>query len=309
MGQYFKFVNPERKEWIELPSMLKLPEMMGTPMAARVVMYMLFEGPFDGTTLLDRLYDVDDPKVQTGIAEMIVDEADREYERFQDHDRCNAELSRAIRDVGHDAFDPERADIEHVTDYPWAIRQDYARRVGSFSELGSFASTYRNDDGTWNEADLQRVVCAGFTIGEDSVCGRWAGDPVRIVGDYAETDYYSAMYGTVVVDCPSGETVEWNGPRPRRCEPTDDGRVHGTSYRRYDELASTGETVKLSSRVDVEAEFGTFVRYEATEWTDITDDVVHEMARYMPDEFAELLEEETVTEPETVFGSGQNTRA
>lgn len=301
-GQYFKYVNPEKKEWIELPSMVKLPEMMSTPIAAQVVMYTLFEGPFDGTTLLDRLYDEDDPKVAEATADRIEVEAQRECERFQDEDWLTRRLERAIRDAEHPGYEQEDADLDDLLLYPDEIRQAFARKCGDADEIGSAHSTYRDDDGSWDYGSLKRTVCAGFKTGEDAMCGRWAGNRVRLVGDYADNDYYSAMYGTIVADV-DGEIVEGSGMHPERREILDDDPEFGDQrVRHYNELAEPGDTVRVNG------DYGEFIRFEESEWTNITEDVFAEMARYMPDQFGELLDD-VQSNPETQFGTGQNSRA
>lgn len=253
MGQYFCLVNTEKKEWISLPGGMKLPEIVAHDMAPKVMTYMMFEGPFDGTTLLDRLYDVDDPKVAEATADWIEDEK----ERYADSDR---------------------------------------------------SSVYQNDDGTWQYDKIKRSVCAGFTIGEDSICGRWAGNRVRIVGDYAESGLYNAMDGTIIAETESGKRVSWSGRHPEKVEEIEcDGP--GKRVRHYDVDARPGDEIRLSTQADgVDShQHGTFVEFKDSEWTNITSDVFDEMARYMPERFGELADDaQHVT---LKFGTGANTRA
>ena len=253
MGQYFILVNTEKKEWISLPGGMKLPEIVASELPPKVMTYMMFEGPFDGTTLLDRLYDTDDPKVEQGIDEYIEREVEREEER------------------GKESF-------------------------------------HRTDDGGWNRERIKRSVCAGFTIGEDSICGRWAGNRVRIVGDYAESGLYNAMDGKIIAETDNGKRVSWMGRHPEKVEQLPcDGP--GRRVRHHDVDAQPGDEIRLSTQADgVDShQHGTFVRFKNSEWTNITEDVFSEMARYMPDRFGEL--EDSVENVEITFGSGQNTRA
>jgi len=232
---------------------MKLPEILANDMAPKIMTYMMFEGPFDGTTLLDRLYDVDDEKVAEATAEYI----EREKERHADTDRN---------------------------------------------------SVYQNDDGTWQYDKIKRSVCASFTIGEDSICGRWAGNRVRIVGDYAESGLYDAMDGTIVAETDDGERVTWQGRHPEKVEELEcDGP--GRRVRHHDVDAIPGDEIRLSTQAEgVDShQHGTFVEFQSSEWTNITDDVFSEMARYMPERFGEL--EEDVGSVSLKFGTGINSRA
>lgn len=253
MGQYFKLVNAEKKEWIALPGGMKLPEILMNDMAPKVMTYMMFEGPFDGTTILDRLYDIDDPKVAEATAELIEREEAREEETGRD-------------------------------------------------------SVYRhNEHGTWKYDQIKRTVCAGFTIGEDSVCGRWAGNRVRIVGDYAESGLYDAVKGTITAKTEDGDEVTWTGFHPEKVEQIPcDGP--GQRVRHWDVDAVPGDEIRLSTQAEgVDShQHGTFVSYDPGDWTNITDDVYDEMARYMPEEFGELNED--IDSVSLKFGTGVNAR-
>ena len=248
-------VNTEKKEWISLPGGMKLPEILANDMAPKVMTYMMFEGPFDGTTLLDRLYDVDDEKVADATAEWI--------------EREKANLAERDSDRG---------------------------------------SVYQNDDGTWQYDKIKRSVCAGFTIGEDSICGRWAGNRVRIVGDYAESGLYNAMNGKIIAETENGKRVSWMGRHPEKVEQLPcDGP--GRRVRHHDVDAQPGDEIRLSTQADGvtdSGQHGTFVRFENSEWTNITEDVFSEMARYMPERFGEL--EDSVESVDIEFGTGINSR-
>ncbi|WP_153953019.1 hypothetical protein [Halosegnis longus] len=336
MGQYFRPVNPDKKEYLSLPSLAKLPEKVSDPLSGQIMLYLLFEGPFDGTTLLDRLYDQDDERVVEATAARIEDEQLRERQVFMPDDdggnrTIERALKRAIRDADGWDEDEFEVDIDAVETYPMKIRQGFAENLYERA-----MSTYRVHErdaerdpsltvGEWNMEKLKRIVCAGFQTGDDAMCGRWAGDSIRLIGDYAgpveldgeETDLYTAMEGTVVADITYGNTterIEWRAGHPTRIEVVDDDDTSqfGTTFRDYREEASPGDSIRVRKSAvpdyiqgDQVPETATFVRYEETEWTDITDDVYAEMARYMPGQFGELVEDEDLSVTEQ-FGTGQN---
>lgn len=302
MGQYFKLINVDKNEVCALPGGLKLPEIMSNDMAGSVLTYLMFEGPFDGTTLLDQLYTEDDPKVQETIEERIEAEKEREKQRRNSSEPKERYLSQAIRRTEDHPFEQDDADISNLQKFPQQVIDKYEEL---FEERTR--STYRNDDGSWNRDRLKRVVCAGFKTGEDALCGRWAGDEVTIIGDYADRELYDAMYGTVVVRLDNGELAEWVGPHPEAEEPVpSDGP--GVRARLLDRDAQPGDQVRARSSLDCGQDHVEFVEYKENEWDTITASVYSEMARYMPDKFGELEDKIDESEVDIVFGSGRNAR-
>jgi len=299
MGQYFKLVNAEKKEVVNLPQGIKLPEIMSSGLSGQVVTYLLFDGPFDGTTLLDRLYNEHDEQVQDGIDKKIEAEKKLEEERKNDEEGKLRMLESAIRYTDDHPFEPEDADLSDLQRFPQQVidkyEEKYERRV---------YSVYRKDNKNWDRSKMKRTVCAGFYTGEDAICGRWAGDDVRIVGDYADNDLYSAMDGTVVVRLNNGELAEWTGPHPEAEEPLESNE-YSTRARMLNRDAEPGDMVR-ANRLDCGQKHAEFVEYKENEWDDITASVYHEMARYMPDKFGELAD--NVGDPDIVFGSGRNER-
>ena len=239
MGQYTKFVNVDREEVVQQPEGTKIPEVMWSGLSGQVMMYLLFDAPFDGTTDLPGLYTEDDDLTQQLVDEMIT------------------------REIGLEA--------KNDTD-----------------------SVYRNDDGSWDYDRLQRVALAGGYTGENAICGRWAGDDVRIIGDYAEDGYYHAIEGTIVAERPLGGEVTWYGRHPSPV---------GKSY---EVDAREGDRVETySTDADGKEEVIFIEHIEDNGWDDITDSVFAEMARYMPGQFKQLVEDRDV-DPDIVFGSGSN---
>jgi hypothetical protein len=155
------------------------------------------------------------------------------------------------------------------------------------------SSTYRADDGSWERDKLRRVALAHGYTGEHSICGRWAGDDVRIIGDYADDDYYHAIEGTVVVERPLDGECEYYGRHPSPVE----------GSHRVD--AKPGQAVETYSLDGDGKEEVVFVEHiEDNGWDDITDSVFAEMARYMPGQFGQL--DDGDLDPDIVFGSGSN---
>ena len=247
MGQYTRFVNVDREEIVRQPEGTKIPEVMWSGLSGQVMMYLLFDAPFDGTTDLPGLYGEGDD-----LTKQLVDE----------------KISREI------ALEEERREDP-----------DYDRDP---------SSTYRADDGSWDHDKLQRVALAHGYTGEHSICGRWAGDDVRIIGDYADDNYYHAIEGTVVAErSPSCEQVEYYGCHP---SPVEGGH-------RVD--AKPGQVIETYSTDADGKEEVIFVEHiEDNGWDDITDSVFSEMARYMPGQFGQL--DDGDLDPDIVFGSGSN---
>jgi len=300
MGQYFRLVNVDQQETVDVPHGIKLPEIMSSGLSCQVMAYLMFDGPFDGTTLLDRLYTEDDPRVQEGIEEYIEQEKEIESERKNDPEVKERCLRSAIRFTDDHPFDEDDVDIDNIDKFPQQIVDKYEEKYNQ-----RVYSTYREDNLNWRRDRIKRVVCAGFYTGEDSICGRWAGDDVRIIGDYAEDDYYAAMYGEVVVKLDNGELTSWTGAHPEAEEPLESEGQWSTRARLLNRKAEPGDWVR--SRKDTGQDHVEFVEYNENAWDDITASVYHEMARYMPNKFGELADKVS-GEPEIVFGSGRNER-
>jgi len=301
MGQYFKYVNVDKKEVVDVPNGIKLPEIMHNGLSGQVVTYLLFDGPFDGTTLLDRLYNEDDPIVQEAIEERIEFETKHEEKRKNDVELKELCLRSSIRFTNGHIFDRDDADIDNLDKFPQKIIDEYEEKYKK-----RVYSIYREDNLNWDRSKIKRTVCASFYTGEHSICGRWSGDDVRIIGDYAEDDYYDAMYGEVVVRLENGKLARWTGPHPEAEEPIETNNEYSTQARLLGRDAEPGDMVR-ASRLDCGQEHVEFVEYNENEWNNITSSVYHEMARYMPDQFGELADM-VKSEPEIVFGSGRNER-
>ena len=176
--------------------------------------------------------------------------------------------------------DPDDVDKDDVE--AW-IDRETASEVESDRE-----SVYRADDGSWDRAKIRRVVAAGYEISEaNEFAGRWAGDRVRLVGDYAENDLYSAPEGRIVAQLNSGEMVSWEGWHPSRVEPAGRSPAGGQSIRHFDEDAEPGDTIQIPSTVESDEQFAEFVRYESNEWTILGEELHREFAEFMGQEWLE----------------------
>lgn len=255
MGQYFKLVNPDREEYVDLPGPMKAIERLTNPIATAALGFLLLEGPQDGTAFLANA-DPDDPQLQDGISDVKAREGESERKR----DRKSVYRKR----------DPETRD--------------------------------RTDE--WDEHKIARVAASDLAIDEaNDYAGRWAGDDVRLVGDYADNNLYGAMYGTVVAETDDGETVEYDGSHPNRevpCRAGTDccdtpGRAEAHHYR---EDAEPGDSIGLRS-ADCEADFGTFLRYEKNGWADITEGLMAELEGFVGESFFE--DREPVIRPDMVL--------
>ncbi len=146
---------------------------------------------------------------------------------------------------------------------------------------------YDEETGEWERKRIARVIGAGEPIADTfEYAGRWHADAVSLTGDYAESGLYDKQYGRVVVQLPSGAMTSWNGSHPNRQTP-EESEMHGTVIRDHREQAEPGDSVRVPSNVDADAQFAEFARYEEPEWTDITDGVLEEFIEFVGQEWLE----------------------
>jgi hypothetical protein len=255
-GQYFKVVNESRNEYLEPPGLMKAIERVTDGTAMGLIGYLLLEGPMDGTVLYRAVDDED--RIEQAIEAYLEQEYEREREIFFDLDE--GQLQRRV---------DRRSE-------PWMDEQDLAKlRAEQLAEMA--ASIYRDDDFELDPDDrqLERVALSSDQISEAlEYAGRWAGDEITMIGDYADRDLYHNADGILTYETPDGEIEEVKKPHPRREEPHEGDMT----ARVYDELAEPGDTIRIDN------EFCTFIGYEEQEWTDITDGVCREFARLVGDE-------------------------
>lgn len=146
---------------------------------------------------------------------------------------------------------------------------------------------YDEETGEWDRDRIARVVGAGDSIAETfEYAGRWHGDAVSLTGDYAESGLYDEQYGRVVAQLPDGSMTAWSGRHPNR-ETPEESDLHGTVIRDHREDAETGDSIRVPTSADADAQFAEFARYEAPEWTDITDGVLEEFIEFVGEEWLE----------------------
>jgi|APHM01.1.fsa_nt_gi hypothetical protein len=224
MGQYFKFVNPDREEFIQLPGGMKLIERITDPAAMAIVGFMLFEGPCDGThlgSLSDNL-NIEPVELQQKVDEQIIEEK----ERTSDKD---------------------------------------------------YTSIYYDEETTsWERDKLRRVVVAGYDIDEAlDYCGRWAGDSIRLVGDYAD----NGLYGEARTKCryrraDGSEFTGYSGTGP--LVNRSPGEFDGSFKLAHDEITH-GDTVAITDPETNERICAEYIGEATNQWTDITDPMLEEM--------------------------------
>lgn len=235
MGQYFQFVNVDRKETVHPPGGMKAIERLTSPVTMALLGYLLLDGPNDGTAFL-RDADPDDPNLTEAIAEL------KERER-----QCEAE-----RDT---------------------------------------TSPYRNDDGSWNEHDVASIAASYAHIADThDYAGRWAGDDVRMVGDYAESGYYRMpQKGEVTAEYRTGETVTYVAryPSPVRV----DGDWTERRDTRLDGDPIHGDIVRIPTEVARESDhddhYAYFRSFEPNDWTDITEGALEEFTDFVGEDWVE----------------------
>jgi hypothetical protein len=234
MGQYFKFVNPDREEWIELPGAMKLIERVTDGAAMSIVGYMLFDGPCDGTVLTrnEHYPGIDEVEMQREVDEFIEGEIDMQ-----------------------DSFD------------------------------GDITTVYYDDDAAeWNRDKIRPVVVAGYEISDAmEYCGRWAGEDVRLAGDYADNGLYGEAKQKCQLQRADGTVFTANkgtGPVEDK-EPGDDtsGRV---SFNFGDDV-TRGDVMLVNDPATNEQIFAEYIGVAEQQWTNITDDMLAEMRHVVGD--------------------------
>jgi hypothetical protein len=154
---------------------------------------------------------------------------------------------------------------------------------------------YNEDNEEWNRDSIASILGIGTISEAFEYAGRWAGDSVVLVGDYDESGLYNEPHPNAVVRLDNGQLVTMkNSGHPSKVIPKPtNGTNASTSYTDTRENAGPGDTVKLRRRAQPEgsdAEFAEFVELEENEWTDITDGLLDEFARFVGPEW---LEEQT----------------
>lgn len=165
----------------------------------------------------------------------------------------------------------------------------------------NYTSMYRDDDGEWDESMIARTAAAHLELTElMEYAGRWAGDDVRLVGDYDDSGLYQDCKGTVVVEH-DGTEYEYGGDHPKKVTVRDNGNVGHTRLN-----AKPGDQVRVYGNDDLEeqdVETATFVRHEEGEYTDITDGLIEEFTNFVGKDWIENHGKESILRPDMVIQS------
>jgi len=272
MSQYFKYVNESRNEWISLPGPSSPIEQLTNPVASAVVAYVLYEGPMDGTAFR-KMVDRDSEEYQQAFEEMITRETRREDEQFEKYmdERPNYIINKF-----------EREHQQHPDEAPEAFKEfcrDQSRSV------------YRKANLHWDRDKMHGTIAAGFQIDDLEFAGRWAGDPVQLVGDYAESELYDeSRTEWVYEDYETGEEFVNYATSSAPVIPDSihkDGMVHSIE----DRPVEAGDLCHLTHPETGDKVYAHFVREAETEWDDITDGVLDELVEFVGDEWVEEASE------------------
>jgi len=149
-------------------------------------------------------------------------------------------------------------------------------------------SVYQNDDGSWQRDKVRRVVAAGYDISEGTeYAGRWAGDDVRLVGDYADNDLYSAPNPDWVYE--NRDTGEKFTQYATASAPIKEASLRRTDIHHsvVDRDVENGDLCQVTHPETGDQVYAYRVRVCDNEWTDITDGLLEEFASFVGEEWLE----------------------
>jgi len=268
MTQYFKYVNPEREEWISLPGPMSPVERLTNPVATAMVTYVLFNGPMDGTAFTG-MVDTDSDEYQEALEEFKKREKETEESEFERYMEEKPDYIARQFERKH-GYEPDRTSEEFK----------------EFCHEKSM-SVYRKNNWNWDRDKMQSAVAAGFHISDLDYAGRWAGDPVQLVGDYAESELYDeAKTNWRYEHTETGEefisyaTVA--GPIiPDSIEA--DGAVHKVRAGPIEK----GDLCQVRHPETGDEVYAHYMGEAESEWTDITDGVMDELVELVGEEWVE----------------------
>lgn len=256
-------------------------EICTEPRGTGALAYLMLQGPCDGTQFA-RLVDEDDPQIREAIDDRIMKEMTVEEKRTEEF----------LDDRGPDEF-------------PWTLStappKDSVRAADFAREKAR--STYHNEDGSWRRADLLRVIVAGFDITEVAdYAGRWAGDEVRIVGDYDESGLYQESRPSMTIDVMDRDlTVTVDHLRSPVVE--DSWNRPGIVCSHHNKALEVGDytTVRSGDHENLESNtYGIVTDIDHGGWDDITDGLLEEFESFVGSEWYDS--QEGVLAPDMVVG-------
>lgn len=286
MGQYFKLVCPSRNEYVNLPGLMKAIERMTNPTAMGMIGYLLLEGPLDGTAFPYQ-FDKEDPIAQEAIEKFIERETELEeknYERYLTGERDYVKLM----------FENEYG---YTPDEDDETFQEMCRERSR--------STYRKENLNWDREQMKAAALAGFEINEVfDYAGRWAGEDVRLVGDYAENDLYSDTNEDWIYEYSRKHTArdpkksvdltQYTNGEQFTAYATSSAPIVPESIARADICHSTerrdvekGDICEVKHPETNERVYAHFVEVAEMEWTNITDGLTDEFANFVGEDWLE----------------------
>lgn len=166
-------------------------------------------------------------------------------------------------------------------------------------------SVYRADDGSWNRGKVATVVAAGRKINEaNEYAGRWAGDDVRLVGDYANNDLYDAAIEMWRVEYEGEEYTVRPGMGPIIAESIEREDIeHSISS----EELTPGDFVEVQTTDAIEADesrvYAHYIETVETEWSNITDGLNEEFVEFVGEDWIESSCENSLLRPDMVLNA------
>lgn len=266
MSQYFKLVNVSAQEYVSLPGALGARERITTPSGMGMIGFLLLDGPIDGTPLSD-IASMDEDRVQDAMRQFKRREKAGERANFRQY--MNQEVEYMLSMFAREYDSTPESDPELYEEFC----DDRAQSV------------YRNNDGTWDEKKMFRSALAGFEISEFfEYAGRWAGDEVRLVGDYDDSDLYMESRPVVIVESENGEIIEKKGlPTPIVPESRHRDDIE---HSLLDRKLEVGDMVHVKGD-DGDRHYGVVEEIRETEWTNITDGLTDEFIDFVGEEWFE----------------------
>ena len=281
MGQYFKLLNVDEKEKVALPGGMKLLERVTNPVAMGMVGYLLFDGPLDGTGLAYN-FEPDDERLEDGIEAYIERERHTEAERLREY--LAGEKEHVINGF-------ERKHGVSPEEEPAAFEAYCEKRA---------RSCMRNDDGSWPLEEIVPIVASGFELNElYDYCGRWAGDDVRLVGDYAENDLYDESATMWRYEYEGEEFVA----RAVSSAPITPESIHRDDIEHSVERRDVepGDYAHVQHPEKDEKVYAHYKGVAETEWTDITDGLTEEFVDVVGEDWVEEASEVGMMRPDMVL--------
>lgn len=134
MGQYFKLVNPDRKEYVTLPGPMKAIERLTNHHAMAAVGYLLLQGPQDGTAFTHMNADPDDWDYDRN--ERLAEKGEM---MLLDKERWENEPERTAYQAGR--VYQSHKDIAEANDYAGRWAGDTPVLVGDYDDSGLYGAT------------------------------------------------------------------------------------------------------------------------------------------------------------------------